>query len=265
MFDTKKEARTKVLIVEDDEIIASLIERFLGQKDYLVCGKVTTGEDAINKTTECLPDVILMDIGLAGKIDGITATRYITGIFKIPVIFLSGQDDEKTLERAAQVEPASFIIKPFSSKDLYSNIGIALHNDRMLKRSKDFQYTKIRQLARAALSSLDAYFILDNRGFILFINPYGEHLFNAKREDVITKPIGKFLAFFDTRANTMYSDSFHDVIRESLALGIKQHIAIKMNDGTFRHVLIQTFAIRDSSDETIGMMVRLHLKTKNEI
>lgn len=265
MFDHPKSALTEVLIVEDDEIIASLIEKFLLQKEYLICGKVSTGEEALYKAAEHLPDIILMDINLAGKIDGITATKYITSIFRIPVIFLSAQDDEKTLERAAHAEPASFIIKPFSAKDLYSNIEIALHNDRLLKKSKDFQFSKIRRIARAALSELDSYFILDNRGRILFMNPYGEHLMNISRDEAVTKPIGKFLTFYDTRQNTIFNDTYQDVIRESLVLGIKQHIAVKMKDGTFRHVVIQSSSIRDAANETIGVMVRMHMKMKNEV
>ncbi len=265
MFDNQKSALTEVLIVEDDEIIASLIERFLLQREYVITAKVSTGEEALYKVAEHLPDVVLMDINLAGKIDGITATKYITAIFRIPVIFLSAQDDEKTLSRAANAEPASFIIKPFSAKDLYSNIEIALHNDRLLKKSKDFQFSKIRRVARAALSELDAYFILDNRGKILFINPYAEHILNVSREYVITDPIGKYLTFYDTRQNTVFTDTFQDVIRESLVLGIKQHIAVKMKDGTFRHVVIQSSSIRDAASETIGVMVRMHMKMKNEV
>ncbi|HWQ68251.1 MAG TPA: response regulator [Methanospirillum sp.] len=265
MFESPKNAITEVLIVEDDEIIASLIERFLLQRAYMICDKVTTGEEAIFKAAEHLPDVVLMDINLAGKIDGITATKYITAIFKIPVIFLSAQDDEATLNRAAHAEPASFIIKPFSAKDLYSNIEIALHNDRLVKKAKDFQFSKIRRVARAALSELDAYFILDNRGKILFVNPYGEQILEADRADMITMPIGKYLTFYDTRQNTLFADTFQDVIRESLVLGIKQHIALKMTDGSFRHVVIQSTSIRDAGNETIGIMVRMHMKTTSEV
>jgi CheY-like chemotaxis protein len=265
MFETRKGPLTEILVVEDDEIIATLIERFLQQHDYVVCAKVATGEDALYKTAELLPDLVLMDINLAGKIDGITATKFITTIFHIPVIFLSGQDDDTTLERAILAEPASFIIKPFNAKDLYSNIEIALHHDRVLKKSKEYTYGKIRRIAHAALSELDAYFILDKRGRILFINPYGEHLLHVNRNEIILKPIGKYLTFYDTRQNIIFSDTFQDVIRESLVLGIKQHIAVKMSDNTFRHVVLQSTSIRDSQNETIGMIVRMHIKTKSEL
>lgn len=265
MYETKKRPLTDILIVEDDDIIAALIERFLIQRNYVITAKVATGEDALYKTAEYLPDQVLMDINLAGKIDGITATRFITAIFHIPVIFLSGQDDDTTLERATLANPASFIIKPFNSKNLYLNIEIALRNDRILKQSKNYVAGNIRRIARAALSELDAYFILDSRGRILFINPYGEHLLNVHRNDVILKPIGKYLTFYDTRQNTIFADTFLDVIRESLVLGVRQHIAVKMSDNSYRHVVIQSTSIRDFEKETIGMIVRLHMKTKKEL
>jgi len=93
MFESKRSPLTEILVVEDDDIIATLIERFLIQRDYVVCAKVASGEEALYKAAEHLPDLVLMDINLAGKIDGITATKFITAIFHIPVIFLSGQDD----------------------------------------------------------------------------------------------------------------------------------------------------------------------------
>lgn len=265
MFKTQDRSLAKILIVEDDEIIAALIEQFLTQRDYVISAKVTSGEDAFYKAAEQLPDLVLMDINLAGKIDGITATKFITSIFRIPVIFLSGQDDETTMGRATLAEPASFIIKPFNAKELYSNIDIALHNDRILKRSKEYQGGKIKRIAQAALSELDVYFILDKRGQIIFINPYGEHLLNINRNDIILKPIGKYLTFYDTRQNTVFTDTFQDVIRESLVLGVRQHIAVKMSDSSYRHVVIQSTSIRDSSKETIGMIVRMHMKMKSEI
>ena len=153
MINTRKSRLTEILVVEDDDIIAALIERFLVQRSYVISARVATGEDALYKTAEHLPDLVLMDINLAGKIDGITATKFITAIFHIPVIFLSGQDDEITLERAALADPASFIIKPFNSKELFSNIEIALRNDRILKRSKNYKIGNTMRIARAALLS----------------------------------------------------------------------------------------------------------------
>jgi two-component system, response regulator PdtaR len=261
----QKKQQTEILIVEDDEIISSLIERFLLNRGYYVCGKVKSGEDALYKTAEFLPRIVLMDINLTGKMDGITATKFITSIFHIPVIFLSGVDDDTTMQRAVLAESSGFILKPFSEKTLFINIEIVIHNDQILKQSKNYQHGKTGRIARAALSELDAYFILDIRGRILFINPYAEQLLHVSRADTIFKHINKYLTFFDTRQNIMFTDTFIDVIRESLVLGIKQHIAVKMSDNSFRYVVIQSTSIRDYADEPLGMIIRMHIKTKSEV
>ncbi len=255
----------EVLIVEDDEIIATLIERFMQQHEYRVTKKVSSGEDAIYACAEHIPDVVLMDIHLEGLIDGIIATKFITALFKVPVIFLSATDDDETLSRAATVEPASFIIKPFNAKDLYSNIDIAIRNDLLLKKAKNFSHTKVQKLAQATLSELDAYFILDERGRILFLNPYAEHILNISRKDAITRSINSYLTFFNTRTNEMYNDTFTDVVRESLVIGLRQNIAVKMKDESYRHVSVNATAIRDSANETIGMVMMLHMMTKREM
>lgn len=91
MADTIKGNAKKILIVEDDDLVASLIEDVLGKRNYTIIDKVTTGEEALDKAIKHLPDIILMDIRLEGRIDGITATRYITSLFGIPVIFISGE------------------------------------------------------------------------------------------------------------------------------------------------------------------------------
>ncbi len=255
----------EVLIVEDDEIIATLIERFLLQHEYHVTRKVSSGEDAIYACAEHIPDVVLMDISLKDRIDGITATKFITALFKVPVIFVSATDDDETLSRASMVEASSFIIKPFTAKDLYSNIDIAIRNDLLLKKARNFSHTKVQKLTQAMLSLLDAYFILDDRGRILFLNPYAEHILNIERNDAISRSINYYLTFYDTRSNEMYSDAFNDVVRESLVIGIKQNIAVKMKDGSFRHVTVKATSIRDSANDMIGMVMVLHLMTKREL
>ncbi|HWQ67330.1 MAG TPA: response regulator, partial [Methanospirillum sp.] len=124
-MNTQRGATTKILIVEDDIIIASLIENFLLPKGYTIVGKASFGDEAIILAAQHHPDLILMDIGLAGKMDGITAADFILNLFSIPFIFISGHDDDDTLTRSIEVHPHSFIIKPFTAKHLYTNIGIA--------------------------------------------------------------------------------------------------------------------------------------------
>ena len=94
-----------ILIVEDEKIIALDLQRRLERFGYSVVGMASDGAEAIALAKERSPDIILMDIMLAGGMDGIEAAKHIRAQLGIPVIFLTAYTDEKTLERAKEVEP----------------------------------------------------------------------------------------------------------------------------------------------------------------
>jgi DNA-binding NarL/FixJ family response regulator len=116
----------KILVVEDDTIIAITIEGRLKQFGYKVVGRASTAQDAIKKTIEFEPDLVLMDIHLKGPIDGIEAAQTIYGIYNIPVVYLTAFSDENTLERAQKTSPFGYIVKPFSDSTLKTTIKLAL-------------------------------------------------------------------------------------------------------------------------------------------
>ncbi len=110
----------RILIVEDEVIIAMGIEMELKQAGYEVCqrGPVATGEEAIIIAQHESPDIILMDIGLAGEIDGIEAAQEIQACTAIPIIFMSGYSDKDVEERAKALNPLGYYIKPVRIHDL---------------------------------------------------------------------------------------------------------------------------------------------------
>ncbi|SET12090.1 CheY chemotaxis protein or a CheY-like REC (receiver) domain [Methanococcoides vulcani] len=118
---------TRILVVEDEAIVAMAIKKRLMTLGYSVSGVAATGKDAITKVEGTFPDLVLMDIMLKGDMDGIEAAGEIRKRFSIPVVYLTAHSDEKTLERAKQTEPYGYILKPFTERDLSSNIEIAIH------------------------------------------------------------------------------------------------------------------------------------------
>ena len=265
MAEMKKGSQKKVLIVEDDDLISSLIEDYLGRKNYSVVDKVTTGEEALDKAIKHLPDIILMDIRLEGKIDGITATRYITSMFRIPVIYISGEKNEELFRMAAASGPTSFITKPFTANDIYSNIEIALAQTEMKKAGKNTQYDLPAVLAYKSLSEMDAYFLLDDKGRIMFLNPYAEHMINTDIKTAATESINKYLLFYNPATREPYRDTFNTVVRECNFFGEKSKIAIKMANGGFRPVVTKSLVVHDSFQKPIGTLFKLHLKSKGEM
>jgi signal transduction histidine kinase len=119
-------ANEKIIVVEDERIVAKDIAKRLKNLGYVVLASVSSGEEAIKKVSETLPDVVLMDIQLKGEMDGIEAAEQIRMDFDIPVIYLTAYADENTLQRAKITEPFGYIVKPFDEKDLHTAIEIAL-------------------------------------------------------------------------------------------------------------------------------------------
>ena len=127
----------KVLIVEDEFIEATDLKRRLEKLGYSVVGMVGNGKDAIKKSEELYPDLILMDIMLKGKMNGIEAAKKITENHDIPVIYLTAYFDGKTLEKAKKTAPYGYVIKPYEDMGLRSAIEMAVYNHHNEKRLKD--------------------------------------------------------------------------------------------------------------------------------
>jgi two-component system, response regulator PdtaR len=119
-------ANPKVLIVEDDKLIAHIEQWRLSKLGYDICGSAGTGIEALKCVAKMLPDIILVDIGLEGEMDGIETARQIKKDFNIPVIFVSAHVDGATIERARAIHPEGFIQKPFNDDDLRVAIELGI-------------------------------------------------------------------------------------------------------------------------------------------
>jgi CheY-like chemotaxis protein len=128
-------AEATILVVEDEHIVACDIQAMLEELNYSVSIAVS-GEEAVTKAAEVRPDLVLMDIVLKGRMDGVDAATYIRDRFHIPVIFLTAYADEKTVERAKHTTPYGYILKPFEERELHIAIELALFRYRNeMKRS----------------------------------------------------------------------------------------------------------------------------------
>lgn len=116
----------KILLVEDDDVIAKVADWRLKNLGYLVCGRATTGAEAMELVVNEKPDLVLMDINIKGNIDGIETARMIKQGFNIPVVYVTSHSDGPTLERAKATRPDGFIVKPFEDNDLRVAIELAL-------------------------------------------------------------------------------------------------------------------------------------------
>ncbi len=129
-----------IFIVEDELIVAEDIRQTLTGLGYTVVGHAKSGELAIGKVKETKPDLVLMDIHLAGKMDGIETAGRIRSLYDIPVIYLTAHADTVLLERAKITEPYGYILKPYDERELHSVIQMALYKhdlNRILRESEE--------------------------------------------------------------------------------------------------------------------------------
>jgi CheY-like chemotaxis protein len=118
--------KARILIVEDEHVIAKCMKLILCQEGFEVSDVVATGEEAVDVIHKIRPDLVLMDIKLRGKIDGITACQQIKDETDIPVVFVSAYTDTETIARANQKNPHGYITKPFKTERLIRTVKTAL-------------------------------------------------------------------------------------------------------------------------------------------
>jgi len=192
----------KILVVEDERITAEHIKLGLKSADYDVVGIDDSGEAAIQSVEEKNVDLVLMDIHLKGRMDGIEAAEEIRERFGIPVIFLTAYSDETTVQRAKLTEPSGYIIKepfgfikkPFAEGELHTAIEITLYRHRTEKRLREHE----KYLSAVLKSISDAVIATDSLRQVKFMNPVAEDLTGWLEENAIGMDLREVLKVLKT-------------------------------------------------------------------
>lgn len=177
--------KPRIMVVEDEWIIANDIRSSLKKSGYGTVPGADTAEGAVKKAASGKPDLIIMDIVLKGKTDGIKAAKTIIARFNIPVIFLTAYADKTILERVRKTGAHGYLVKPFNDRELHAAIELALYKHDMeirLKESENRLFTTLRSINDAVIST-------DRKGFITFMNPVAQSLTGWNLKDVDRKSL----------------------------------------------------------------------------
>ncbi len=224
--------KIKILIVEDEYIIANDIQITLENMGYNVCALAASGDQAISKAKEYLPDLILMDIMLKGGMDGIESAKQIAKFLDIPVVFLTAYSDDEILERAKEICPFSYLIKPFKEQELKTTIEIALYKFRMEKNITQLKTYKDISIIFGGIAHDFNNLLTGILGFIdlammntgqesdtyLNLNYAKEQCFNA------IKLVNHFLTLSNWKASWKKTGSIEPIIKE-----VSEKISSKRN------------------------------------
>jgi len=227
----------RILIVEDEKIIAIDLQRRLERFGYNVVGMAGEGAEAVTLALELEPDIILMDIMLAGGIDGVQAAKTIKASKDIPFIFLTAYTDEKTLERAKEVQPYGYILKPFKERELYTTIDIALYKHEMASK-----LTRQERLFSAILQSInDGIIAVDMDLNVQFMNQVAEDILGVAEADVQGKSLSRYL-------NLTEPNSKKDILSGIVSVGERSTF---FNDVALKNAVGQTLTLD-------GSITRIH-------
>lgn len=174
------ERRGRLLIVEDEAVVAmDLVQQVRGM-GYEVVGSVHLGEEALALAERHRPDLVLMDIKLAGELDGISAAAQLRSRLGIPVVFVTAYTDKLTTARAKQARPLGYLLKPVRESDLQVTLEIALHEHLL-----DQQLEASRQLFSTTLECVgDAVLVCDRFGRATYVNAAAERLLGLTSEEI---------------------------------------------------------------------------------
>lgn len=135
-------AKVRLLIAEDDVVIAQNLSFSLEEIGYEVCKVVSSGEELLLEINNCKPDLAILDITLEGKLDGIDTASILARSSKIPFIFMTAMSDKETIDRAKHTNPHAYLVKPFDVRTLQSSIELAIHNAAQRQDPADAASTK---------------------------------------------------------------------------------------------------------------------------
>jgi PAS domain S-box-containing protein len=186
-------ARLRVLVVEDEALVAEEIRDRLERLMVDVVAVADSGEQAIRMVDETRPDLVLMDIRLKGALDGIQAAALIRERHDVPVVYLTAHSDPSTLDRAMRGAPFGYVLKPFQEKDLRIAIASAM------SRARSEQALEERNALYAAMlaSIADAVVAVDTLGLISFLNAAAEAITGWTRDEAMGKPAPDVLRMID--------------------------------------------------------------------
>jgi PAS domain S-box-containing protein len=241
----------KVLIVEDEAIVAKDLQYRLRKFGYTVPEIASSGEEAINKALKFSPDLVLMDIRLKGKMDGIEAAQEIYKRLNIPVIYLTAYADENTLERAKITEPFGYLLKPFKEKELQTNIEITLIKHRLERQLKANQ----KWLDALLKSISDGVIASDLQELVTFMNPVAENLTGWKQEEAYGRNSSEIFNIANAETHNPVENPMVKVLQNGTIFSLPPETILITKDGVEIPIDDTASPIKDDKDEITGAVL----------
>lgn len=242
---------TKILIVEDEVIVAMDLRQQLENFGYRVVGNAVSGAEAIEHARAFSPELVLMDIRLRGSMDGIETAAEIRRRFDLPVIFLTAHSDKATLGRAKLTEPFGYLLKPVEGRELQIAIEISLYKHKMDSKVRRME----RWLATTLSSICDGVITTDLNGCVNYMNPVAEHLSEWSLDESSGRLLDDIFPLFNAETGEPVTISFQNVMEEGVVIGLEGEKVLKTRSGRIIAINDTIAPLRDENDKITGIVL----------
>jgi PAS domain S-box-containing protein len=241
----------RILIVEDDRIVARDIEHQLMRIGHSVVGMTGRGEDALPLALSTQPELVLMDIRLEGTVDGVDAAEQIRRHCHVPVVFLTAYADDETVRRASLTEPFGYLLKPFEDTQLRTVIEMALYKHAAERKLRESE----RRFVTTLSSIGDAVIATDHQARVTFMNPVAESLTAWPQSEAVGRPLPEVFRIAHEETRKTVEDPAAKVMRLGIVVGLANHTVLLARDG--REILIDDCGapIIDDQGATAGAVL----------
>jgi two-component system cell cycle sensor histidine kinase/response regulator CckA len=238
----------RILIAEDESLIADELEERLRRMGLTVVGSVSSAEDALSLVELSPPDIVLMDIRLGGEMDGIDAAAVLRDRHHIPVVYLTAHSDDATIRRATLTEPFGYLLKPFDERDLRIVLEMALHKHDVERRLRESE----QRLATTLTSMGDAVIATDADGRITFLNPVAEALTRWPVAEAKGERLETVFRIVDAVTRLALDSPVARALREDRVVTIGDQMLLLARDGVEVPVDDSAAPIRDERGQLLG-------------
>jgi two-component system cell cycle sensor histidine kinase/response regulator CckA len=245
--------KRKILIVEDEAILALDLKAQLETMGYNVVGTATSGETALEEADRRKPDLVLMDVKINGAIDGVETTRILKTRMDIPILYCTAYSDKELLKRVKITKPYGYLIKPVNRRELAVNIEMAFSSHLIEQKLK-----KSEAWLSSVLSSIgDAVTTVDEKGMISYMNPLAERMSGWKIPEARGKSIGVVFPIFAENTGKPVGISLPDPAAGSTSVEIPMKSLLQLADGRIISVNGNISLFRDHLGGTTGAILTL--------
>ncbi len=253
------EPRARIMVVEDEGIVAAEIRETLQGLGYSVPVVASSGEEAMAKLLETEPDLVLMDIQLKGGQDGIATARQLRSRLDVPVVYLTAFSDSETLEEAKHTEPYGYIIKPFDERALHATIQMALFRHARTRGVVEGE----RWASAVAANMSDAVVICDSKGQLTFVNPAAEALFGRPRSQMVGARISEALRVVDAATGASFALPVSEPLAEGRSV-LRGNCRALAADGAEVPVEVSASPLRGAEGTLFGLLYVFRRTTERE-